>query len=220
MDFGQCAHRLRLVEVAREADLVAGLDAVGLVPGVERVGQDLAAQECLDAARLLQRNLLGVAQVGVRLVLHHRGRAIEGGFKQAAQRIGRRAALVNLPDDRRGVLSTFAALLQRLDLGGLVDAVGVDAGEAQRPLDRDLPVAEGGVVENPALLALLECQERVADAGDVVVAELAVLLAEVLVQGLVPLGGVDQLHLAAAVRRLAVGEHPDVGGDGGVGRTG
>ena len=31
-----------------------------------------------------------------------------------------------------------------------------------------------------------------------------------------PLGSVDKLHLASAVRRLAVAEHPDVGGDAGV----
>ena len=47
-------------------------------------------------------------------------------------------------------------------------------------------------------------------------AELAVLLAQVFPQRTVPLGGVDQLHLALAVLRLAVGEHPDVGGDAGV----
>ncbi len=34
--------------------------------------------------------------------------------------------------------------------------------------------------------------------------------------GSVPLGGVDELHLAAPVGGLAVGEHPDVGGDAGV----
>jgi hypothetical protein len=46
--------------------------------------------------------------------------------------------------------------------------------------------------------------------------QLAVLLAEVLAQRLEPLGGVDELHLAPAVLRLAVGQHPDVGGDAGV----
>ena len=46
--------------------------------------------------------------------------------------------------------------------------------------------------------------------------QLAVLLAEVLAQRLEPLRGVDELHLALAVRGLAVGQHPDVGGDAGV----
>ena len=74
--------------------------------------------------------------------------------------------------------------------GGEID------GKPQGPLDRHLPVAEGGVVEDPALLALLEGEEGVADAGDVVLAELAVLLAEVLAERPVPPGGVDELHLA------------------------
>ena len=42
-----------LVEVAREADLVADLDVAGLVPDVRCVRQNLAAQEGIDAARLL-----------------------------------------------------------------------------------------------------------------------------------------------------------------------
>ena len=88
--------------------------------------------------------------------------------------------------------------------------------QPQRALDRHLPIAEGGVVEDPALLALLEGEEGVADALDVLLAELAVLLAQVLAQGPVPPGGVDQLHLAPAVLGLAVAEHPDVGGDAGV----
>ena len=51
---------------------------------------------------------------------------------------------------------------------------------------------------------------------DVFGRELAVLLAEVLAQRLEPLAGVDELHLALAVCRLLVGQHPDVGGDAGV----
>ncbi|KKL70254.1 hypothetical protein LCGC14_2106710, partial [marine sediment metagenome] len=43
---------------------------------------------------------------------------------------------------------------------------------------------------------LLEGEKHLADAGDVGLAQLAVLLAEVLAQGFVPLRGVDQLHLA------------------------
>jgi hypothetical protein len=51
---------------------------------------------------------------------------------------------------------------------------------------------------------------------DVLGAEFAVLLAQVLAQRLEPLAGVDELDLALAVRGLAVGQHPDVGGDAGV----
>ena len=88
--------------------------------------------------------------------------------------------------------------------------------EPQRPLDRHLPVAEGRVGEDLRLLGLLEGEEGVADALDVLVGQLAVLLAQVLAQRLEPLRGVDELHLALAVLGLAVGQHPDVGGDAGV----
>ena len=100
---------------------------------------------------------------------------------------------------------------QRLD--GLERELAV---QAQRALDRDLPVAEGGVGEDLRLWRLLEVEEGAADALDVLGRELAVLLAEVLAQRLEPLGGVDELHLALAVRGLPVGQHPDVGGDAGV----
>ena len=76
-DLLQGAHGLGLVEVAGEADLVADLDAVGLVPGVGGVGQHLAPQEGLDAALFQERDLLGVAQVGVGLVLDHGGFAVD-----------------------------------------------------------------------------------------------------------------------------------------------
>ena len=46
------AQGLGLVEVAGEADLVAGFDAGGVVPGVGRVGKDFAAQKAFDAALL------------------------------------------------------------------------------------------------------------------------------------------------------------------------
>ena len=88
--------------------------------------------------------------------------------------------------------------------------------QAQRALDRDLPVAEGGVGENLRLRRFLEVEEGAADALDVLGREFAVLLAEVLAQRLEPLAGVDELHLALAVRGLSVGQHPDVGGDAGV----
>src|SRR5690606_26572846 len=59
-------------------------------------------------------------------------------------------------------------------------------------------------------------EEGVADALDVLGGELAVLLAEVLAQRLVPARRVDELHAASAVLGLAVREHPDVGRDAGV----
>ena len=46
--------------------------------------------------------------------------------------------------------------------------------------------------------------------------QLAILLAQVLAQGLVPLGSIDKLHAAFAVFRLAVREHPNIGGNAGV----
>src|SRR5271169_1139194 len=51
-DFFECAQRLRLVEVPREADLVADLGSVFLDPRVGRVGQHLAADERFDTALL------------------------------------------------------------------------------------------------------------------------------------------------------------------------
>src|SRR5690606_20361266 len=60
------------------------------------------------------------------------------------------------------------------------------------------------------------CLARMYDALEVLGGELAVLLAEVLAQRLVPARRIDELHLALAVLRLAVGEHPDVGRDAGV----
>ena len=66
------------------------------------------------------------------------------------------------------------------------------------------------------LLGLLECQEVSHDALDVRLGKFAVLLAEVLAQRLEPRRRVDQLHLAAPVARLAVGQHPDIGRDAGV----
>ena len=77
-DLFQRAQRLRLVEVPREADLVADLGGVFLDPRIGRVGQHLAADEGLDAALFQQRHLLGVAQVGVGLVLDDGGLAVHG----------------------------------------------------------------------------------------------------------------------------------------------
>ncbi len=66
------------------------------------------------------------------------------------------------------------------------------------------------------MLGLLESEEGIHNATDVFCGQLAVLLAQIFSQGLVPLRGIDELHPAFAVGGLAVGEHPDVGGNAGV----
>ena len=86
--------------------------------------QHLAAEEGLDAALLEQRHLLGVAQVGVGLVLDDGGLAVDRRREQAAQRVGGRALLVDLPDDRRRVFGALGGLLERLDLLRRVGALG------------------------------------------------------------------------------------------------
>ena len=160
---------LGLVEVAGEADLVANLEAVGRIPGVRRVGQDLAAEERLDAALLGQRDLLGVAEVGVRLVLDDGWLTVDRGREEAAEGVRGDISLVDFPDDGRRGLRALDLFLERLDLLGRIDAFGVDALDPERPLDGDLPVAEGLVGEYLRLLRLLEGQEGVADAPDVLV---------------------------------------------------
>ena len=90
--------------MAGEADLVANLHAVRHVPGVWGVGQNLAAQECFDAAFLHQRHLLRIAQVGIRLVLDDGGLTVYGGGEQALQWVGFRTGLVGLLDDGFGCL--------------------------------------------------------------------------------------------------------------------
>ena len=89
-------------------------------------------------------------------------------------------------------------------------------GRAQGTFDRHLGIAELGVVEDARLFGFLERQKGFEDAVDVGVGQFAVLLAHVLAQRPEPRGRVDQLHLAAPVARLAVGQHPDIGGDAGV----
>jgi hypothetical protein len=83
----------------------------------------------------------------------------------------------------------------------------------QRALDRHLPVAEGGVGEDLRLRRLRERKERAADVRDILRRQLEVLLAQVLAQRPEPLGRVHQLHPPPALRRLPVGQHPDVRGD-------
>ena len=123
---------------------------------------------------------------------------------------------MDLLDHRRSGLVALAGLLENVDLPGAVDAIRVDAREPQGSLDSDLPVAEGGIREDLRLLGLLEGEERVADRLDVIVRQLAVLAPEVLAERLEPLRRVNELHPAAPVLGLAVGQHPDVGRDTGV----
>jgi hypothetical protein len=103
--------------------------------------------------------------------------------------------------------TALASFLERLDLLGGVDPAGVDAAQAQRALDGDLRVAEGGVGEDLRLLGFLEGRgrsHRCASMSSGVSSQF--FLPEVLAQGLEPRGGVDELHLALAVGGLAVGD--------------
>src|SRR5262249_46175408 len=146
----------------------------------------------LYSALLEERHLLGVAQVGVRLVLDHRGLAADPRLEEAAQRVCCRTLPLDLVDDRRRVIGALDALPQRLDLLGGVGALGIDAFQTQGPFDRNLPVSEGSVLEDLRLLGLLKGEEGVTNALDVLGRELAVLFAEVLAQRLEPLRGVDE----------------------------
>ncbi len=76
-DLGQGAQRLGFGEVAREAHLIAHLGGLGADPGIGRVGQHLAADEGLDAARLEQRDLLAAARGEV---ARHEGRHVVEGL--------------------------------------------------------------------------------------------------------------------------------------------
>jgi hypothetical protein len=96
----------------------------------------------------------------------------------------------------------FVARGETQGLDGLERQLAV---QAQRALDRRLPVAaEGGVGEDLRLGRFPEVQEGATDALDVAGCQLAVLLAKVLAQRLEPLAGVDELHLAFPVQGFAV----------------
>ena len=116
-------------------------------PRIRRVGARFALEKARDAARFEQRHLLGVAQVRVRLIFDEARRAVDVARKQAMQRIGL-AARVDFFDDRRSGVIGAACGEQRLDFLGGVSAVRLDAGEPQRPLHRDFPIAEGRVGED------------------------------------------------------------------------
>ena len=100
--------------------------------------------------------------------------------------------------------------LSRLISAALYARFGSPPPDPERPLNRDLPVPEGRIFEDFALLALLECEKGLADSSDIVLPQLAVLLTEVSSQRLIPFGRVDQLHLALSMSRLTVGQYPHI----------
>ncbi len=116
--------------MAGEADLVADFHAVGNVPGVRGVRQDLAAQEGIDAAFVKQRYLLGIPQVGVRLVFDDGRLALNDGGTKTVEGAGLNS-LVNLLDDGRRCLGALPVILEFLNLLGGVDPFRVDACDAQ-----------------------------------------------------------------------------------------
>src|ERR1700732_1771071 len=95
-----------------------------------------------------------------------------------------------------GSYSVTGGETQRLD--GLRHKLAV---EAERALNGDLPVAEGGVCEDFRVLGFLEREVGIADALDVIGGKFAVFFAEVLAERLEPLRGVDELYLAAGGAR-------------------
>ena len=110
---------------------------------------------------------------------------------------------------------------QRFVAGGktqrLNALVGKLAFQAQRALYGDLPIAEVLGVEPFGLGGSLCIAEvEVEDAGNVGIAQFAVLFAQIAPQRLKPLAGVYQLHTALAVRSLFVSQYPNVGGNAGV----
>lgn len=120
--------------------------ALFLDPGIRRVGQHLAADESrytivLWAAVFEERHLLGVAQIGVRLVLDDGRLAVHHRLEQAVQRVGfGLAGLVHLGNHGRCRLHAPAhGLEDLLQVGGGEP----DAGSLERLVH---PVAEQVVV--------------------------------------------------------------------------
>jgi hypothetical protein len=76
--------------------------------------------------------------------------------------------------------------------------------QSQGPFDSDLPVAECLIRKDFRLLGFLEPKKCDADLLEVVVGQLAVLLAKILAEWLEPFRGIDELDLALAFLRLAI----------------
>jgi hypothetical protein len=106
-------------------------------------------------------------------------------------------------------------VLARVPERGPRRGIQIDA-QPQRPFHADLPVSERLIGKELGLWGLLKGEKGVCDARDVLVPQFAVLLAQVLPERLKPGGGIQKLHLAPPVLRLAIGQHPDVRGDAGV----
>ncbi len=140
--------------------------------GVEQLLFLLLGQALLGAASLFVVAFVLVAAPVGQALLQRGGDLGEIGEELVAELLVERGAQVFVAGGEA----------QRLD--GLERELAV---QAQRALDRDLPVAEGGVGEDLRLRRFLEVEEGAADALDVLGRELAVLLAEVLAQRLEPL---------------------------------
>src|SRR5690606_10202005 len=98
----------------------------------------------------------------------------------------------------------------RAALGGRMER------QPEGALDRAAPVPVVLVVEDLADRSLTELTEGLDDGRDVLGRQLVALVAERLLHLLKEARGVDELHLAAPLLGLLVGEHPDVSRDAGV----
>src|SRR5450756_779322 len=90
--------------------------------------------------------------------------------------------------------------------------------EPQRAFDGDLTEAEVRGREDAAdgdvaRVPVLEVAQDLQDVQGALERDLAPLVAEALAHRYPERGGVDELHLAASRRCLAIGHHPDVSGD-------
>src|SRR4051812_9551900 len=83
----------------------------------------------------------------------------------------------------------------------------------ERLLDGDGTEAKRVVRDDPDAVVVRERAVQADDLGAVLGADLAALVAEALAHLDPQVAGVDELDLALALGGLAVGEHPDVGGD-------
>ena len=140
------------------------------------MGKHLALEERLDSAFFQERHLLRVAQVRIGLVLD--------------------ASPGLLADDGRSVGIRAALRPKGFNLLRGVDTLGIDARDAERAFDGDLPVAERGVGKNLGLLGFRDVEKSVGDLSDLSQRQLAVLLTQVLAQRSVDFGGVDELDFS------------------------